>query len=235
MKGIEKAVQFGDVLNVAGQDYTGLNVFQKIGFWIVEKIILWDQKRTFGPKSNYLDHHSQMYIGNNQVWSCEPPKPLIKPLEKCLNPYETISVYRYQKKDFDSWDQAVIMGMVNTILNWDTPYSIGLLVDDLIASIAGYPASPFRIFAPSRKDLVCSVGCATIMHGWRHKLWDVKHFDLPRLFGKLNESMWSKDFIRKWPGYFPVDRTPPAIFANSNIFDNEYKFIGSFINGEAVC
>lgn len=231
---IKEILRPGDIINVKGMNYEGMGFLKKIVFKIVIAIILWDQKRIFGPLSNYYDHHTMVYFDDDHVFSVEPPKPLFRTLASCLNKYETLTVYRYNRREINSWDHKEMMDAARTIVGWNKSYDYGQLMDDLVSMIAGYPAGKFSLFDFGRKNYVCSAGAAAVMNKWRHRLRDVQHVEIPRIFSKLNFPRWTSAFLKTWKGHWPIERTTPANFANTDMFDREFSSMGMFLNGESV-
>jgi len=213
----------GDIINVAKYDYDDLTGLNRIEHETVDSFVVETQKMVFGSMSNFQHVHTELYIGDGLVFSVEPPKPLIRPLNR--TGHERYDVYRW--KYFEDYMIPDMARAVNQIVSYDKPYDVGQLLDTLLCTVMGYPfESIVRPFDFGKHCTVCSAGVATVFNKIR------KVHGVPRMFTVLNRDEWSKDFIAKYEkdgGYWRIERTFPACFSNTLKFDGEIQCVGWMI------
>lgn len=235
---IKDVLKEGDVINFEGIDYSKKKFFDKIASWFVNMVIQADQRYVFGKWSNWKDHHSALYLGEDMIFSVEPPKPKFLKLKDILSDKVILTVYRYTEKNLGDWDIKQMIESANMIIGYNEKYDVGQLMDILVDTIAGYPhAKKWRLFDFGRSNMVCSVGVASVYNYRRHRLWQVLQTNVNQLFNVLNPSAWSKGFIKRFEkkGYWDIDRTTPANFANSKShFRGEFERVGVFLNGNPI-
>lgn len=248
---IEKFSKEGDVINIDGHTK---NIFYTIGYWGIRKA----QKELYGPNSRWQDTHTMMKFNNStiskilknnekvqtilennkkpwkKVFSVEPPKATFITTEEFA--LEHITVYRYTKKKFYSEDIKILLEATIPILL--TQYDFGQLINIAVNQILGYPYDEKVLwFDFGCKMKVCSVGVGAIIQKWRKTLEAQEKPVPPRLFSKLNSHYWSKEFIEEFTkngSRWNIENYYPAIFANSQYYDNEFKLILEMNKGEIV-
>jgi len=262
IESISKYAKDGDVINFNGHT-AWYNLPIKIGFWGIRTA----QTELFGKVSRtltngiiispFMDTHSTIYFQNKNIrkhigenekvkkilskekwgktFSVEPPVCTFIPVEDYA--LKEISIYRYTKKKIDDKDiKIMIEGTLPILL---TEYDYGQLGQIAINQIAGYPYEQkwdFLDFGSDKK--VCSVGVASVYTYWRHQL-EKSGIKIPRIFSKLNEKMWDRDFVKKFyeegKGKWSVEQTYPANFSySSTYFDNEFELILYMNNGKIL-
>lgn len=220
----------GDVINVREQNYSGMSLFQRIEYAVAIFLIKADQRSVLGNKSEFRDHHTMQYHDPEHIFSEEPPEAKWRTLDSLINPVEVLTVYRHRIPLADT-DIKCMRSIADEIINWHTPYDTALMVNMGLATLAGHPEEDVDNLTKQRPhDLVCSVAVATIFERFRVQL----HPDWRRLFSVLTDSFWSRGFLRQWDGVWKLKRVMPALFANTNYFDNEFYRIGTFKNGVQI-
>jgi hypothetical protein len=239
MSKLSELLQPCDIINFEENNWNGIGLFMRIAIAIGSAIIIADQKKVFGSTSRYKDHHTMMYFGKDDIFSVQPPKPTWLKLDEFeQGDNRILSVYRWNGRKLIDKDIGIMKKAADRIIGWEKSYDIGQLVDFLISSIAGYPFDDkIKWFDFGRKHLVCSVGVASVMNHWRHTLWETTGEDIKQPFRQLNPDKWSPEFIEKFKhdgGYWRIDRTFPANYANPEMFANEFTRIGRFKAGELI-
>ena len=162
-----------------------------------------------------------------KLFSMEPP--VCKWADLSEYDKEDVIFYRYTKKIIDAGDIAIMQLLANKIIG--QPYDIPHLVEMLITEILGEPYEDDKIFPSGTSRMVCSVAVAAIFNAW------LKQINLPQLFCKLNPMMWSTSFLSEYylkGGKWNTEDIAPALFANANYFDNEFKPILRYNVGEGT-
>lgn len=247
---IEKYSKEGDIINIDG---CSSNPASEIAYWSIRKA----QKELFGKQNKWRDTHTMVkfnnssivkyistnekvkkILGNNEkpwhkTFSVEPPKTTLITTESFA--MDKISIYRYTKKQITQDDIKILLEATIPILL--TKYDVGQLIDIAINQILGYPYDEkIYWFDFGTKYKVCSVGAGAIYQKWR-KILEAKGTIIPRLFSKLNPNRWSQDFIQKFKdngGRWNIENYYPALFSNSDMFDNEFKLIVSMNKGKII-
>lgn len=228
VKIIRELIKPGDIVNVSGAP-SWYDIPLHIAYWGIRTA----QKGLFGKSSAWRDTHTMIYFADG-TFSVEPPKATYVPIEDYA--MKDISFYRYTKKDIYKADIEILRKGADQIIG--TSYDIGQLLDIAIGQVCGYPVEDkINIFDTGKKNVVCSVGAAAVYTYWRHELEKIG-IKLPRLFSKLNDKAWDKDFIRyyhKCGNKWSVERTYPANFANCKThFDDEFELVLKMKAGEIL-
>jgi hypothetical protein len=109
-----------------------------------------------------------------------------------------------------------------------TKYDYGQLLNIAMNVLLGYEfEEKTKVFDFGAKRKVCSVGIAAIFQKWRKAL-ETQGTIVPRLFGKLNEGAWDKDFINRFKqkNRWDIENTFPAQFGLSQShFGGEFKLV----------
>ena len=198
----------GDIILEYRNNWKDVKGIMRFFQWAVDKIVVATQRRVLGKNSDYLPVHAITYMGNGNVWSCEPPKPLIKKLDLT----DTSVYYKaFRCREYEGIDVTPYLHTaVNKILSYDKPYNVGELADILInADLFGEPDEyKFRLFDFGRHSFVCSAGCMVIGESIRHQLKKIG-IELHRWFMRGN---------KKWT----IKEVEPAMYSNSGLFNNEF-------------
>lgn len=245
---IERYCKEGDVINTSGMPKKNA-IHEKIVYWRIrtnqEKLfknphIIKVGKHIMNPND---DTHSMMYFKNSSIrkhigsfknikqilkenkWgkvgSVEPPKATLIDTNELGNC--DIRVYRYAKTQFTEQDVEILIKGWQPVLG--TMYDIGQLMAIEVSAIAGYPhveKAKWLDWGCERK--VCSVQIAADFAYWRHEL-EKKGIYNDRLFSKLNNKNWNKNFIKKFKRW-DVERTYPSMISNSQThFDGEFNLL----------
>lgn len=208
-------LQSGDIINYKEADDSSFTT--KIGCWGIRTY----QKRVFGAASNWKDVHSMIYFDKNHIFSVEPPKTTYVKL-KDIEKYDC-SIYRFRDslcKD----DIKVMRKAADSMIG--IPYDYGQLLDIGFQEVLNYPPyiDKLNIFDFSKKKRVCSVGVGVVYRAL------TKSKPLPKLFSYLNPYKWTDEFKKDFyhhGGYWRIEQYPPAIFANSDMFNYEFINITS--------
>jgi hypothetical protein len=202
----------------------------------------------------WRDNHTMLYLRENIVFSCQPPKPVFLPVyEFDAEPKRIMSVYRLNKayfgRDLDSSDIDVFFEGAKKIIGWNLGYDIGQNVDILVNTLAGYPyETRTSIFDADRENLdrnadirrskqhlVCATSVAAILAYWRHEMKRTKGEDIPQPWKKLNPAAWTGEFIRGYPKHWDCGSTFPAMFACSDSdFVGEFIHVGHYLKGKRL-
>lgn len=193
-------------------------------------------------KLRYKDSHTMIYFGSNQLFTVQLPQPTYEDLEKRHGKGDTriVSVYRmnpaYFGKTLDANDVAIMKSAADEIIAKHKGYDIGQLMDILVSTIAGYPfEQKSKTFDQGNDRLVCSVGCATVIAAWRHKLLQTTGVDIPQPWKVPNPNAFKSDFIKKYPGHWDIQTTFPANYAVTDThFQNEFILVGRFKGGKRI-
>lgn len=235
---ILKYIKQGDVVNQIGD----------FSFWppwllIARRAIQQHQKKLFGEKSNWYDTHSMFYLDEEETFSVELPRVVLKPLsEYCLT---NLSIYRLQLKELTAEHIGIMKEPITRMLG--QPYDVGQLLDIAIFQLLGYEnLRPLPIFDFGKTRKVCSVGVRII---FEYLYKNIKDTIPPRakfagiteedthtgkwLFRFMNEDKWPPEEIKKYKGT-DVEATSPGHFANSDYFSDEFKLIARFKDGEKI-
>jgi hypothetical protein len=177
-----------------------------------------------------------IYFGEDEVFSVELPTPKFISLKQYDKGLDEVEVYRYAEKEMTDEDVKVLKGLAERIISTKQKYDIGQLLGILIGVINGYYYKYNPIFDAGKKNLVCSVGVATIYNAWR-KWLKIKGEEYRRLFTELNPEAWSEDFRDMFllNGRWDVESIMPAHFSNTHThFRGEFRYIGKFVNGNLI-
>lgn len=203
----------GDVFNCSNDSV------EPLLYKAVDNIVIQTQKAV-GFK-NTVDYHSRIYFSPFTSLSVQPVRPVFDGLNNILFTGETISVYRYIKTPINV---DKILEMAEKIVYSKRIYNIGLLLDDLINTYIGNAnKNDFHVFDFGNLNFDCSAGVALCYD------YALSGDGLPTLFQKYNMNDFNKKHI-KGPGW-DIKNTFPCMFANSGMFDNEFMFVGKYING----
>lgn len=158
----------------------------------------------------------------SKVFSVEPPRATFIPVDDFST--DDISIYRYNHKNIDYGDISLLLRGTLSILG--TKYDYGQLINILINQMLGYAYDEkVKWFDLGCKRKVCSVGVAAIYQ--YRKLNSMTKIN--RLFSKLNNNAWSKDFVEKFiknGGKWNVENTYPAMFGlTDSHFNNETRLV----------
>ena len=218
----------GDIMNCNGKLYWNnisdywSNIKDVVAYFFIRQY----QEGLLGKESNYLDTHSTILF-QRKLFSMEPP--VCKWVELSEYDKEDVTFYRYTKKIIDVDDIAVMQLIANKIIGQS--YDIPHLVEMLITEILGEPYEDDKIFSSGTSRMVCSVAVAAIFNAC------LKSINMPQLFCKLNSVMWSDSFLAEYyrkGGKWSTEDISPALFSNSNYFDNEFKPILRYNFGEVT-
>jgi hypothetical protein len=226
-------LQPGDIINFENC----VDSWWDIAMSFALKLIVWDQKKVFGGNSRYKDHHTELFIDRDHIYSMEPPKGLYQNIEHiCLDP---ITIYRFTKHKFNNRDIAEMKKISDQLVGVD--YDIPQLLNILFNTLLGFPNSDKIKFF--KKGFVCSVAIRTIYEKWR-KQWNKKHEDnkdfvkIERLFNTLNLHLNPPGALvqRHRKGIVKdgveIEMTSPAHFANSAFYGHAFEMVARFDNGE---
>lgn len=226
-------LQPGDVINFE----SCVDSWWDIAMSFALRLIVWDQKKVFGGNSRYKDHHTELFIDRDHIYSMEPPKGLYQNIEHiCLDP---IIIYRFTKHKFTKSDIKSMKEIADRLVG--EPYDVPQLINILFNTILGFPNSDeIKLF---KDGYVCSVAIRTIFEKWRKK-WNETHKDdkgykkIERLFNSLNPYLDPPGALvqRHHKGIVKdgveIEMTSPAHFANSAFYSHEFELVARFDNGE---
>lgn len=169
-----------------------------------------------------------------KVFSVEPPVATFVSIEDFI--LDDITVYRCSIKEFNERDIELLLKGVLPIIG--TKYDFGQLINILICQELGYPYDEkVKWFDLSGKKKVCSVGVA-VGYQFMRKQLELQGVNLPRLFSKLNEDKWEKDFIEKFNkdgAHWNVENTYPCMFGlTMSHFNSEFYPVLRMRDGEVL-
>lgn len=223
---ILKVIKPGDVVNQVGDR-------KWWQFWlaITYEAIRAYQKKLFGKDANWKDIHTMLYLDQDNTFSVELPRAIVKPLgEYCLS---NLSIYRLRltelPPDFVKTLRDAAMEMVGE------DYDVGQLLDIGINGILGYDHQRrLKVFDWGRKRKVCSVGVrVTFEYLYQSRIKTQDSRPGKWLFYELNPEKWSQEAVQKYRGT-DVEATSPAHFANSDFFCHEFELVARFDGGKQV-
>lgn len=206
----------GDILNYTAPETDWNEWYMKLAYYTIEQY----QKAVLGKFSNYFDIHSMTYFDKKHIFSVEPPVTKWVTLEEIED--KNYSVYRYTYKKLTKADTTIMRDAAEKMIG--VPYDVGQLIDIGFQEVLGYPPyiDKLNIFDFSKKMRMCSAGVGIIYRAF------TKYAGLPKLFSMLNPNYWKFNYIDKFykhGGYWRIEQYPPAIFANSCMFADEFKLI----------
>jgi len=167
----------------------------------------------------------------SKTFSVEPPRATFIPVDDYA--MDDISIYRHTKKDITDDDiKKMLHGTLPII---DTKYDYGQLINILANQVLGYEFDEkIKMFDFGAGRKVCSVGVAAVYQYWRKQLENIG-IEKQRLFSKLNESNWDKDFITRYnkKKRWDVENTYPCMFGvTKSHFDGEFELIAKLYKGK---
>lgn len=237
----------GDIWNTSGGAFDWKHPFFSIGRSILVKVIKRTQASDFclkmKPKDvpGIIDSHSTMYFTPSEVFSVQVPKPtFINSNEYTRDPKALVCVYRmnpaYFTRELRETDLIMLREGCNEIIRWGNKYDMGQNVDILINTIAGYPwKDRTNLFDAGPKRLVCSVGVATVIAYWRHRLFLLAKENIPQPWKVLNPQAWPEKLVKAYPGHWDISTTYPANFSVTEThFNHEFILIGKYRGGNRV-
>lgn len=220
MEKLKKIIQPGDVVNIDGS-FNWYEFWLAIAYWAIRRA----QKKLFGEKSRWVDTHTMLYLGAKKLFSVELPKCIYDTIDSVRG--KKVTVWRYTKKELGKDDIKIMQKGAKKLVG--TTYDVGQLLNIAVNQILGYPYDEkVKWFDMGAKRKVCSVGVAYIYQYWRQKTGK----KVQRLFSELNSLYWEKWFVRDFyidGGRWNVENTYPANFANTEMFNNEFRCIYSGI------
>jgi hypothetical protein len=258
MSDFTQDIRPGDVINIQGP----VPVLLKELFWDLAinfaiRIIEETQRKVFctvlgRDAVKWRDNHTMLYLGENTVFSCQPPKALLLPLSEFdAEPKRLMSVYRLNPKYFgrelNPDDLDVFSEAARKIIGWNLDYDIGQNATILVNTLAGYPyATKTTIFdadgihadknaniRKSKQHLICATSVAAIIAYWRHEMKKKNKEIIPQPWKRLNPGAWTDEFRREYPGHWDCGSTFPAMFACSDTnFAEEFIHIGHYLKGK---
>jgi hypothetical protein len=196
-----------------------------------------------------------LYLGENKIFSCEPPKPTYHALgDFDAEPKRIMSIYRFNREFFgktlDQDDLAIFKDGAEKIVGWNLKYDIGQLADILIDTFAKIPyKDEVHLFdadggkedknvdiVKNKQHLVCSVAVAALIADWQRKLEEEKKdFTIREPWSMLNPAAWTEAFKKRYPGHWDCGSIFPAMFACTDThFAGEFKHIGHYQGGYKI-
>jgi len=225
---IKKIIKPGDVINQS-------NSPEWWQFWLAftHLAIKWYQRELFGSNSIWKDTHSMLYLDENNTFSVEFPKVVMKPLRDYY-----LSDFTIYRMDLTNLNEICVEILRDTALQMiGEDYDVGQLLDIGINEILGYHFQrKLSLFDFGRKRKVCSVGVRICFENLGNQVrtpFGKSTKPGKWLFHDLNPSMWTKREIEEYRGT-DVEATSPAHFANSNYFCNEFRLIAKFSKGKQI-
>ena len=255
MSYLKTIVKAGDILNLEGYPkFDWKNLVWSLGVRGAVDLIVQFQRMVFCAKLhpnlvNYKDNHSMIYLGDNIVFSQEPPKATYHTLDDydVANKHHIVSVYRmnpaYFGRALTDMDLVYLREGADILVSKGVPYSVGQNVDCGLNDLAGYPWSgSLQWFSgidyeelSRQTHLHCSMAVASIIAYWRHRTLETTGEDIPQPWKKLNPNAWRVEQIEKYPDHWDFNATHPANFATTDInFFNEFVRIGKFKQGNQI-
>lgn len=251
MNDLQRIIQPGDIINLEGHiPVTLKSFFKDLVINDVIDLIVKVQKWVFAKCENadaisYRDNHTMIYLGDNQVFSMEPPRGCIHSLDDYgQGNNRIVSIYRMNPQYFGRSlaDGDIALIREAAIMLVGIPYDIGQNANIGINALSGYPWSYALTWFEADKipseditkknAVVCSVSIAEIIAYWRHILKETTGEEIPQPWKVLNPGYWTKDQIERFPNHWDVNSTFPANYAVTQThFSGEFLLMGKFRNG----
>jgi len=256
MSDLSNAVKPGDILNLEG--YFKFDWKKPFWAWAERRAIdaiVADQKYVFNKtlKSKTMltrDNHSTMYLGDNKIFSQEPPCATVIPISDYENDKNRIiTIYRlnptYIGRELKDDDIALLIESCNIMAQRKVPYDIARDVQDGINDLTDRPWDSSLNILDTQCNMsedpniissaVCSQAQAINFIHWRHKKQAATGEIIRPLWQNLNPMAWTKKQIEEYPHYWDTAICHPANFATTNeCFCGEFVRIGRFKNGKSI-
>jgi hypothetical protein len=248
---IAEHLQPGDVINT-GWKMNWWDIFRPkkwlrdIACWRIQEY----QKAYFGDRSVWDSTHTRINLSQP---GCDIHSDCIfevtDPISRFVSLYsialEDIRILRYTNMKLQGHEIFIMRNAAMKLVGMK--YDRGQLLDFLLHQIIGYPKESLRIFDEGTERMVCSTGVAALFNHMRRTIRsDIRMITLPRLFDIVDTEIWKKNGVynnidqcldpNARPGFdrirTPIERVTPAHFENTEYFQNEFREVARFKNGE---
>ena len=255
MSDLSKALVPGDIILLEGYPkFDWKNFFWSIAERRAIDLIADDQKFVFNSILNdkamlTSDNHTTRYMGDNKIFSQEPPHATIIPLSDYEVDPRIVTVYRmnpaYFGRALTDADFALIIESCNIMAIRKVPYDVARDVQDGIDDLSGRPWDATVNILDTQCNLsedpnvissaVCSQADSIHMAHWRHKTQATTGELIKAPWHDLNPKAWTSKQIDEYPHYWDCGICHPGNYSVTHeCFDDEFIRIGRFRQGKVI-